>query len=151
VRALQGTVDRDWGGVERFGRLARREAEHVAEDEDRALSGGQVLEGGDERELDGLALLVAGGGRRQVREDHVGERLDPNRLDERLGNRSVWVGRRAVVDWKDSLRSAPDRPQAGIGGDGVQPGAKRAALLEARQPTPRSEERILQRVLGVGR
>ena len=59
VGALQGAGDRGRRGVERLGDLGGREAEHVAQDQHRALARGQVLERGDERELDALALLVA--------------------------------------------------------------------------------------------
>ena len=41
-------------------RPPRREAQHVAQDQHRALARRQVLQRGDERELDRLALLVAG-------------------------------------------------------------------------------------------
>ena len=45
---------------QRFGHLAGAELEHVAQDQHGALPRWQVLERGDERELDGLVLLVAG-------------------------------------------------------------------------------------------
>ena len=54
----------------------------------------QVLEGGDEGELDRLALLVAGlGPRRFVLDEElgVGDRFDPDRLGERLVVRLVRV------------------------------------------------------------
>src|ERR687898_2481769 len=63
-RALQGAVRRRDGRVERLRSLLRREAEHVAEDQHGALRGRQMLKRGDEGELDALALLVAGLGRR---------------------------------------------------------------------------------------
>jgi hypothetical protein len=58
VGALQGAVDTGRRHLQRRGRLARREAEHVAEDEHGALARRQVLERRDEGELDALALLV---------------------------------------------------------------------------------------------
>src|SRR4029077_6174285 len=39
--------------------------------------------------------------------------------------------------------------QAAVGGDPIQPGAQRRALLERLQCTPRGEECLLRRVLGV--
>ena len=93
VRALQGAVDRRRRRLERVGDLAAREAEHVAQDQHGALARRQVLERGDERELDALALLVASLGRGEAvleAEPLVRVRLDPDRLDERLGR-----GRRA--------------------------------------------------------
>ena len=44
------------------GDLLGRKAEHLTENEDRTLPRRQVLEGGDERELDGLALLERASG-----------------------------------------------------------------------------------------
>ena len=67
-----------------------REAEHVAEDQHCALAWRQVLERCDERELDALALFVAGRGRSEAAlepQRFVGGRLDPDRLDERLAAR----------------------------------------------------------------
>src|ERR671923_536900 len=60
VSALQRAVDRWRARLEHLGRLARRETEHVAQDEHRALARRQMLERRDERELDALALLIAG-------------------------------------------------------------------------------------------
>ena len=57
--ALQRAVDRGDRRVERLGDLACREAEHVAQDQHRALARRELLERGDERQLDALALLVA--------------------------------------------------------------------------------------------
>ena len=74
---------------------AGREAEHVAQDQHRALARGQVLERRDERELDALALLVARlGAGAAVRDPRhpVGQRLEPDRLRQRLAERAVRVG-----------------------------------------------------------
>jgi hypothetical protein len=49
VRALERGVDRCGCHLERVGDLSCREPEHVAEDQDGALLGGDVLQGGDER------------------------------------------------------------------------------------------------------
>src|SRR5829696_6600991 len=51
---LQGTVRRRQREFQGVGRLLRRPAEHVAEDQDRPLPRGQVLDGHDERQFDGL-------------------------------------------------------------------------------------------------
>ena len=114
---------------------------------------GQVLERGGEGELDALALLVA-----RVRAEHrgfdselgVGVGLEPDRLGERLVESHVWVGRGAVVDREHALGPLLDQAQAGVRGDPVQPGTERASTLEARESAPRAEQRLLQRVLGVG-
>lgn len=50
------------------------------------------------------------------------------------------------------MRSSPGRPehvQGAVGGDGVEPRAEGRSLLEARQTSPRREQRFLHRVLGV--
>jgi hypothetical protein len=60
MRSLQGAVDGDRGRFEYFGGLSGREAEDVTEDEHGPLACGQVLQRGDEGELDSFALLVAG-------------------------------------------------------------------------------------------
>ena len=56
VGALERGVDRGGRGVERLGDLGGRPAEHVAQDQHGALAGRQVLQGGDEREPDRVAL-----------------------------------------------------------------------------------------------
>ena len=150
--ALQGAVHRGDAGVERVRRLLGGEAEHLAQDQHRALVGGQQLEGGDEGELDGLALLVAGVGRGVAvldAEGLVGVRLDPDRLDQRLADAAVRIGGRPVVDRQDPLGPALDRVQGGVGRDPVEPGAQRAAALELGQSAPGANQRFLERVLGV--
>jgi hypothetical protein len=69
----------DGGGrrVELLGDLAGREAEDIAQDQHGALRGDEVLQCGDERQLDALAFLVA-----CLRRQWVG--LQPERLAERL-------------------------------------------------------------------
>jgi hypothetical protein len=71
-----------------------------------ALCRGQVLDGGDERDLDALAPLVAGVGRGEaVGEQRVGVGLDP----DRLGQRWPLVGGvrgRPVVRRQHALRAA---------------------------------------------
>ena len=86
ARALQRAVDGRRRVVSSvLGDLLRREAEHLAQDQHRALRGGQVLERRDERQLDALALLVARlRGGVALREAGVGVRLDPDRLGQRL-------------------------------------------------------------------
>ena len=65
---------------ERVRHLLGGEAEHVAEDEDVPLAGGEVLQRGDDGELQHLAPLVASRGRRvaiRAAERFVSPRLDP--------------------------------------------------------------------------
>ena len=96
-------------------------------------------QGGDEGELDALALLVARLGRGVALPDaerlvRVG--LDPDRLDQGLARVAVRVGGGAVVDRQHPLGPALDRGQTGVGGDRVEPGAKGASALEAAQSPP---------------
>jgi hypothetical protein len=55
-RALQRALDRRDAQVQQPSGLARRPADHIAEDQHRALAGRQVLDRRHERELDRLAL-----------------------------------------------------------------------------------------------
>src|SRR5205814_8858457 len=57
--ALQGAVDRDHRGLQKLGDLARGPAQHVAQNQDRALARTKPLQRGDERQLDRLLRLVA--------------------------------------------------------------------------------------------
>jgi hypothetical protein len=54
-RSLQRAVDRRDGGVEQFGDLRGGPAEHIAQDQDRALAAGELLDGGEQGELHALA------------------------------------------------------------------------------------------------
>ncbi len=86
-----------------------------------------MLQGGDERELDALALLVTGlwaGQPILEAELLVGIGLDPHRLDQGLARALVRVGRRAVVDRQNALRALFDLVQRGVGGDPVEPGTQ---------------------------
>jgi hypothetical protein len=153
VCPLQRAVDRARLRVEDVGGLAGRKAEDVAQDQHRALACRQVLERGDERKLDALTLLVASlrAGRVVLHEEMlVRGGLDPHRLQDRLGRPVARIRGRAVVDRKHALGPALDRFERRVRGDRVEPRAQRAALLEPWQPSPRAEERVLERVLGVG-
>ena len=127
VGALQGAVDRGGRCLEYLGGFARRETEHVTEDQHRPLSRRQVLQRGDEGELDALAQLIARVGRGvpvPQPEPLVGDRLDPHRLDQRLARRVAGLGRWPVVDRQHPLRAPLDDLQRGVGRDPVQPGAQ---------------------------
>jgi hypothetical protein len=157
VHRLPGPLQRAVHGgdarVERLRRLLRREAEHLAQDERRALVRGEVLERGDERQLHALAQLVAGLGRGVAvleAEPLIREGLHPGRLDRRHPDALVVrVERGAVVEREHPLRAAIDQVQAGVGGDRVEPGAKRAPALELADRAPGAQHRVLERVLGV--
>ena len=124
--------------------------EHLAQEQHGALRRRQVLDGCDEGELNALALFVARvrRGKALVRRlARVG--LDPDRLRERLAEAAVRVGGGQLLERQRALGAARDRVERRVGGDLVQPRAGRAAPVEARQPAPGAQERVLQRVVGV--
>ena len=123
-------------------------AQHVAQHEHRALLRREMLKADDERQRDRLLRLVArlrsGSLVRHALEQDVGVGLEPDRLAPagRLGH----LGHPLV------FRAAPARPQGvqrAVGGDPVQPGPDRRALLELLEAAPRGEQRLLEQVLGV--
>lgn len=59
IRAPEGAFDRVLACLERVGYLGGVEAEDVAEKQDGALAWWEMLQGCDERELDGLPGLVS--------------------------------------------------------------------------------------------
>jgi hypothetical protein len=84
--SLESAVHRRDCRVERLRHLPRREAEHLTQEEHRALRRRQVLKRRHEGELHALALLVAGVGRRVALGQGkrlVREGLDPHGLDQR--------------------------------------------------------------------
>jgi hypothetical protein len=152
MRALKQAVHGRRRRVQRLGDLGAGEPEHVAQDQRRPLAGRQVLQRGDERQLDRFPLLVPGvrpGESVGNAEPSVGVGLDPGRLDQRRAEPGVRVRRRAVVDRQHPRRSSLDHAQADIGRDRVQPGAQRAASLELPETAPRVDQRLLHGVLGV--
>ncbi len=79
----------------------------------------------------------------------VGVGLDPHGLDQRLAGAVVRVRGRPVVDRQHPLRPPRDCVEAGVGRDPVEPGAERTSICEPGQPAPGTQQRLLQRVLGV--
>ena len=111
----------------------RREAEHLAQDQHRALARGQVLERRDERQLDALALLVARLGRRSRPQAAARRGTARSRPPRRAAAR----GRRADPRRGRSRSAAPrlgrlrDQVEARVGGDPVEPRADRAAAARS--------------------
>ena len=139
--ALQGARHGGDRRVEHLGGLLGAEVEHLPEDQHGALVRRQELEGRDVGELDRLSLLVP--------EQLVGVRLDPNRLGQRLGERFAWVVATARRAWHFTPLAALEDAQRGIGGDRVEPGAKRAASLEPGASLPGAQQRLLERIVRV--
>jgi hypothetical protein len=111
-----------------------------------------VLQRGDKRELDALALLVARLGRGiAVLEPEVllRVRLDPDRVDERRARAVGGLRRRGVDEAQGALWSLRERVEARVRRDLVEPRPQRPVPLEASEPAPRAEQRLLQGVLGV--
>ena len=135
--ALQRTVDRRHAGAEEAGHLRCLPAQHLAEDEDRALPCGQVLQRGDEREAHGVPghrdlgrVAVFG------QDPRVRDRRDPQVLGQHLADvRGIRRRGRPHFHRAGAALAAPEHVQAHVGGDAVQPRA------HARPAFERPEER----------
>ena len=153
---LERAVDRGDRGVEQLGDLVRLPAQHLAQDQHRALPRRQVLQRGDERQPDRLPGdrdLGRVAGRRAA--PAVGHRLDPRRpraAAARAATSAVAAG--PQVHRPGAALRAVEHVEADVGGDAVQPGAQRGAALEpveararpgpsspARRPRPRTPSR----------
>ena len=114
-RPLQRAVGRGDGGLEHLRGLRGRELEHVAQQQDGALVGRQVLERGDERQLDAVADRV--GVLRQRLQPHRAGHISPRSLGSSSGatrsgvviRRSRWRRHALVVTRYSQVRSA-ERP-----------------------------------------
>ena len=128
---LQGALDRRFARLEHLGDFGGAKAEDLAQHERGALAGRQVLQRGRECQPHGLSGFVArrrpSGGIGDPFEQHVRVWVEPRRLGHpgRLGR----LGHRRYLLW--AALAVAERVQAAIGGDPVQPGAERGALLEA--------------------
>src|SRR6202012_1857284 len=115
---LEGAFDRVLGCLECVGYLGGVEAEDVAEKQDGALAWRELLQGGDERELDGLPGLVSSIGTRGRIDDPLeqGVRvgLEPRHLTEprriRRGEWPLGCRRRPAVEHAQGIETS-------IGGD----------------------------------
>ena len=150
-RAFEGTVDRFDRRIQHVGHLARVKSQDVAQDENGELARWQDLKCCQERQRDGFGLLVAGlRAKRDVDralEHCVGKWLEPYDLAEprRLGRFNF--GHVPLPGRASAGRAA--RVEAPVGGDPVEPGAERGASLEPSEALPGSQQRVLERILGV--
>ena len=147
---LQGAVDRGNARLQQLGSLGRLPAEHLAEDQHRALLRRQVLQSRDERELDRLARdCDVGGIAVVVQHERVGRWLDPGHFGERREIRLDRLSGRAEIHRSRSSLTACDHVQADVRRNPVEPRAQRRAALEPAQAPPGAEQRLLDGVLGL--
>src|SRR3989442_1087493 len=112
-------------------------------------SGRQVLDCGEERELDRLAadhprvrLEFSWRGRF---EQGVRERLQPRKLRRRRPGGDL---RRRRLEVRRQYPARPARVQAGVGRDLVQPGPQTRTAREAVPRPPSLQKRLLDKILG---
>ena len=148
---LQRAVHRHHGGVQQIGHLGGLPAEHLAQNQDRALPGRQMLQRGDERQPDGVvqdhltSRVGVRGGHRRV----TGDRLDPGGLRQG-GYRGRGRGhRRGQVHRQRAALPTAQHVQADVGGDAVQPGAHRGTALEPVERPPGPHHGLLHGVVRV--
>jgi hypothetical protein len=139
--ALEGAVDGRHRGLQQLGGLGGAPAQHLPQDEHGSLPRRELLQGHHEGQRHRLALLgdrsrvgaVVG----QVVQEPVRVGLQPRHLG------TLRSGRDAATP------AGLEHPQAGGGGDPVQPGAQRSASLEGVQVPPGPQQGLLGGVLGV--
>src|SRR5690606_12859856 len=151
---LQGAIHRLHAGLEGAGGFVGGEAEHVAQEQDGALVRRQMLERSNEGELDALVGRVARLWRRLearvLREvARLRVRLEPRDLRPQRAYVVPRIGRKKLVERHDALRALRGKAQGSVRRDRVQPRAQRAPSLETSQPLPRSEQRLLQRIVRI--
>ena len=149
--ALERAVDRGHARLQELGGLGRLPAQHLAEDQRRALAGRQVLKRRDEGEPD------ASRAPRPRPPGRLGRRAPSGSARSSVTSGSVCrfasIGslRRAEVHRPRAPLAAFEHVQADVGGDPVEPGAQRRPALEAVEAAPGADQRLLHRVLGLER
>jgi hypothetical protein len=149
---LKGAVDGRHGCLEELRHLACRESEYLSQDEDRTLAARQVLQRREERELQGLTLLVASFRRCVSAFDPVALArigLDSDGRSRVVPGMPGRIGRRSLIERQGRPRATCELVEAHVRGDLVQPGSDGSSLLDPWQTTPGAQERVLHRVLGV--
>lgn len=134
---LQQAVDRSGCGVEGLRNFRCLPLQNVAQDENRTLARGQVLQSGNKREPDRIAIDDDHyGGIIDVAQRRIRDRFQPGNLvalDQIVGRvrtRCAEAGR----EW--TPRSPLQRGQAGIRRDAVEPGPERRLAFVAVEPAP---------------
>ena len=148
---LQRAVHRGLAAVQHVRHLQWTEPEHVPEHEHGPLPRRQVLDGGHESQRDCLLGLISRlGTRARIRQpvqQHIRIGLQPQRLTPagRLGGQERWP----VGFGPRPAAAGPQRVQAPVGRDPVQPGAQRGPSLVLAEPPPGGQQGLLQHVFGV--
>ena len=150
-RPLQGAVDGGHARAEELGCLGRLPAEHVAQDQRRALAGRKVLERGDEGQADGLAVLGDLGRVRALGGDPVvGNRGQPRGFGQQWSEEGfIRRGRRAHLHGPRPALDVAVHVDAHVGGNAVEPGPDAGSALEPADAAPRPQEGVLHGVLGL--
>ena len=152
ARTLQAAVDRWYRGLQHRCDLARAEAHHLAQNEHCALRRGEVLQRGDERELQPFTLLIARFGIHAPRRDpqrSTGIRFDPRRFDLRHAGRCMRRGGLTKLVRQHALAPPFEFGEAYVGRDRVEPRAGRTRIAQAGGAAPSAQQRVLQRVIGI--
>jgi hypothetical protein len=149
-RSLERAVDRYNARAEEFGDFGRLPPQDLSQDQHRALTGGQVLERGGERDSDGFS------GRRQLGgivgwrcRAAVPERVAPRVLREPVGRDGVAGKLRSEVHREWLPLSTLEHVEAHVGGDPVQPRPNGGSTFELVKVPPCPQDRFLDRVLGL--
>ena len=144
----QQAIDARRGQLKGFGHLGLGKTNDIMKEEAGSLARCQPLQGSDERESDVLAphYLVLG----VCRWAGTGDGLDP--LDFCVGSTGHLVGitRRSQGQGVNPAFPRAQGVKADIGGNAIQPSSEWAGGVIGLKSAPRPDERVLERVLGVG-
>jgi hypothetical protein len=156
VGTLERAIDRRDRRVKQPAGFRGRPSQDVAEEQDGTLPWREMLDRGDERELHGLAHLIprirARRGIRDALEGGIRVGLKPWDFCRRL---ALWHpvrwGTKSFGKHSSRVRPAGEEIQARVGGDPIEPSPERARSPESERadPTPSTEECLLDKVLGV--
>jgi hypothetical protein len=151
-RSLERAVHGRDGGVEQLGDLRGLPTQHLAQDQHGPLPRREVLEGGDEGELDALADRGQLGWVAVLGDDAgIGDGLHPRLFGPGEALEGVGgVGRTEVHRLGPPL-AATKLVEAHVGGDAVQPRAQRRAALEGVETLPGPDHGLLHGVVGLER
>ena len=145
---LQCAVDRGHRGLQQIGDLLGLPAEHLAQNQDRPLSGRKTLQGSDQGETHRfpryrhLRRISARG-----KDDAVRDRLDPGDLGQRGRQHCVGGGGGPEVHGASSALPALEHVEADIGRDSVEPGPQGRTTLESVDGPPSPDQALLDRIL----